>query len=134
MLYLFGSGAWKGIRKVVKIGYTRDLEKRKNQYRLHNPLGEIISTREGSELDELRLHLRLYDFKVEFLDEWFYDEQPVFEVFEQSFEEIDEWLWKHRSETLLFPQIPLPGTLKRKLLDELQKKHRTITVEGEKLL
>lgn len=71
MLYLFGSGAWKGIRKVVKIGYTGDLEKRKNQYRLHNPLGEIISTREGSELDELRLHLRLYDFKVEFLDNGF---------------------------------------------------------------
>lgn len=29
MLYLFGSGAWKGIRKVVKIGYTGDLEKQK---------------------------------------------------------------------------------------------------------
>lgn len=134
MLYLFGSGSWKGPRKVVKIGHTNKLEERKEQYRLHNPLGELISTREGDLMDELRLHLRLYDFKVEFLEEWFYDEQPVFDVFEQSFEEIDKWLWEHRAETLLYPQIPRPGTLKRKLLDELQAKNRSVLVKGEKLL
>ena len=137
MLYLFGTGAWKNNRKALKIGYTDDIETRKNQYRLHNPLGEILKTREGDELDELRLHLRLFDHKVEFLDEWFYDEDEVFKVFDQPYEEINKWLWDNRIEnTLFYPTIPSPGTLKRKILDELRKKYggNSDNLEGQKNL
>lgn len=137
MLYLFGTGAWKNNRKALKIGYTDDIETRKNQYRLHNPLGEILKTREGDELDELRLHLRLFDHKVEFLDEWFYDEDEVFKVFDQPYEEINKWLWDNRIEnTLFYPTIPSPGTLKRKILDELRKKYgeNSNNLEGQKNL
>ena len=137
MLYLFGTGAWKNNRKALKIGYTDDIETRKNQYRLHNPLGEILKTREGDELDELRLHLRLFDHKVEFLDEWFYDEDEVFKVFDQPYEEINKWLWDNRIEnTLFYPTIPSPGTLKRKILDELRKKYggNGNNLEGQKNL
>ena len=136
MLYLFGSGAWKGNRKILKIGFTQDIETRKLQYKLHNPLGEMIKTREGTELDELRLHLRLFDFKVEFLDEWFYDEEEVFKVFDQEYEEINRWLWDNRLQTpLLYPTLPSPGTLKRKILDELRKKYGgSNNLEGQKNL
>ena len=137
MLYLFGTGAWKNNRKEIKIGYTDDIETRKNQYRLHNPLGEILKTREGDELDELRLHLRLFDHKVEFLDEWFYDEDEVFKVFDQPYEEINKWLWDNRiKNTLFYPTIPSPGTLKRKILDELRKKYggNGNNLEGQKNL
>lgn len=137
MLYLFGSGAWKNSRRIVKIGFTDNLEKRKTNYYHYNPLGEILSTREGTKKDELRLHLRLFDHRVEFLEEWFYDEQEVFDVFNEDYEKINEWLWERRTDTLLYPQIPLPGTLKRELLDDLRetfKRDNKEIINGEKLL
>lgn len=133
MIYLFGTGAWKNDRKALKIGFTDDIETRKQQYKLHNPLGEIIKTREGDELDELRLHLRLFDFKVEFLDEWFYDEEEVFKVFDQDYEEINKWLWDNRLENNLLYPIPSPGTMKRKILDEIKKKYGGV-IQGQKNL
>lgn len=135
MIYLYGSGAWSGNRKILKIGYTSDLELRKEQYKLHNPLGEFLNTREGDLKLELKLHLRLYDHKVEFLDEWFYDEEEVFKVFESDIEEIDKWLWENKAECLICPVIPLPGTLKREILDELRQKFsNSNNIEGTKFL
>lgn len=137
MIYLFGTGAWKNDRKAVKIGFSGNFDKRRKNYYHYNPLGEFLGEREGTEKDELRLHLRLYDHRVEFLEEWFYDEPEVFRVFqEDTYEDIDRWLWEHRGDTLLVPQIPLPGTLKREILDDLSKKFRgdSIMIEGEKLL
>ena len=134
MIYLFGTGAWKNDRKALKIGFTDDIETRKRQYRLHNPLGEIIKTREGNEEDELKLHLRLFDFKVEFLDEWFYDEEEVFKVFDQDYEEIDRWLWDNRlTNNLLYPTVPIKGTMKRKILDSLRNKYDGL-IQGQKNL
>lgn len=136
MLYLFGSGAWKNSRRVVKIGYTSDIDTRKQQYKLYNPLGEILDTREGDEILELKLHLRLIHFKVEFLDEWFFDEEPVFNIFKESEEDIDKWLWENKNDCLIYPTIPLPGTIKRKILDDLRDRFGTPhkQVEGVKLL
>lgn len=135
MLYLFGSGAWENNRRVVKIGFSDNMEKRRVNYNHYNPLGKFLGEREGDRKDELRLHLRLYDHRVEFLDEWFYDEEEVFRVFnEDSYDTINTWLWEHRGEVLLYPQIPLPGTLKRELLDDLQKINKSSNINGEKLL
>lgn len=135
MLYLFGSGAWENNRRVVKIGFSDNMEKRRVNYNHYNPLGKFLGEREGDRKDELRLHLRLYDHRVEFLDEWFYDEEEVFRVFnEDSYDTINTWLWEHRREVLLYPQIPLPGTLKRELLDDLQKINKSSNINGEKLL
>lgn len=135
MLYLFGSGSWRSNRKVLKIGYTDDLETRKNQYKLHNPLGEFIETREGDKELELKLHLRLYDHKVEFLEEWFYDEPEVLEAFKRSVEEIDSWLWENKMDCLIYPTIPEPGTMKRKILDDLKEKFsKDNNISGTKLL
>lgn len=135
MLYLYGSGSWENNRKIIKVGFTDDFEKRKQSYYLHNPLGKILDTREGDEILELKLHLRLVDYKVEFLDEWFYDEEPVFKIFQETVEEIDKWLWENRSQVLIYPTIPLPGTKKRKILDELRSKYsNAVSQEGTKLL
>lgn len=136
MLYLFGSGAWKNSRRALKVGFTDDFEKRKQQYKLYNPMGEMLDTREGDRLLEEKLHLRLIHYKVEFLDEWFYDEDPVFEIFKESIEEIDSWIWENRGECLFLPTLPSPGTLKRQILDELREKYGNPhkPVEGVKLL
>ena len=134
MLYLFGSGAWKNSRRVLKVGYTGDFDTRKQQYKLYNPLGEMLDTREGDEILELKLHLRLIHYKVEFLDEWFFDEDPVFEIFKSSVEDIDRWLWENRSDCFYSP-LPAIGTMKRTVLEDLKKKFSNeTTTEGIKLL
>jgi hypothetical protein len=122
MLYLYGSGSWENNRKILKVGFTDDIESREQAYKLHNPLGKMLDTREGDRILELKLHLRLKDWKVEFLDEWFYDEDPVFEIFNLDEEELDNWLWENKSTTLLDPIFPEQGTLKRLILDSLNEK------------
>jgi hypothetical protein len=122
MLYLYGSGAYKNDRKILKVGFTDDFDNREQSYKLHNPLGIMLDTREGNKLLELKLHLRLKDWQVEFLDEWFYDEPEVYEIFQHSEEDIDLWLWENKSEVLLNPFMPDQGTMKREVLDSLQLK------------
>lgn len=128
MLYLFGSGSWDNNRKIIKVGFSDDFDKRKLSYYHHNPLGKMINTREGTLLDELRLHLRLIDYRVDFLEEWFYGEdkdgEDIINIFNESYEEINKWLWENRQRTLYSPQLPAPGTLKRELLDELTKTYK----------
>lgn len=121
MLYLFGSGSWKDNQKFLKIGFTSDLESRKVQYKIHNPLGEFISVREGDEMLELKMHLRLLNNKADFLEEWFYDEKEVYDVFNSSEEDINRWLWENRGECLLYPSIPSPDSLKGLILKELRE-------------
>lgn len=133
MLYLFGSGSYKNDRKILKVGFTDDMKTRETQYKLHNPLGEFLGERPGTEITELKLHLRLQDYKVEFLDEWFYDEPDVHKIFSESEEKINSWLWEHRSE-IFFP-LPKSGSLKRKIYDELYGIYiGGNTVYGEKCL
>lgn len=121
MLYLFGSGSWKDNQKFLKIGFTSDLESRKVQYKIHNPLGEFISVREGDEMLELKMHLRLLNNKADFLEEWFYDEKEVYDVFNSDEEDINKWLWENRGECLLYPSIPSPDSLKGLILKELRE-------------
>ena len=59
MIYLFGTGSFKGETKSVKVGYTDNKEKRIKAYGMHNPKGEFLGWRPGDETLELKLHLRL---------------------------------------------------------------------------
>ena len=81
MIYLFGTGSFRGNEKIVKVGFTDDKEEREKAYLLHNPKGEFLGWRQGDKLMETKLHLRLKDFKQDFLDEWFYYEPEVEEIF-----------------------------------------------------
>lgn len=131
MLYLYGSGSYINDRKILKVGYTSDIETRKQQYLLHNPLGQFLDAREGDKILEEKLHLRLVDFKVEFLDEWFYDEPGVKEIFALCVEEIDKWLWDNRLD--VFYPFPTPGSIKRQIQEELGRKYRE-PLEGTKII
>ncbi len=133
MLYLFGTGAYKGDRKALKVGYTDDKKTREQHYNLHNPMGIFLGWRDGDELLELKLHIRLRDFKVEFLDEWFFNEPEVEEIFGQPENEIDKWLWENRTEYLLSEGIPKEGTMKARILDDLRSKFNGMIL-GEKAL
>lgn len=132
MIYLFGTGCWKTSEKIVKIGFTDDPGEREKAYLLHNPKGEFLGWREGGRELETKLHLRLKDFKQDFLDEWFYYEPEVEEVFGTPEPEIDKWLWENRLEVFFNPWMPEPGSKKRKIYDMLSQKYNKGKVEGEK--
>ena len=92
-------------------------------------MGEFIAWRDGDRTMELKLHLRLADYKVEFLDEWFYYEPEVETIFGSPVSDLNDWLWDNRG-TVFYP-LPKPGTLKRKIYDELSMlKQGSNVVEG----
>lgn len=117
MLYLFGTGSYDGQRKALKVGYTGSQDKRETDYGIHNPLGKFLVWREGDRKLEAKLHLRLQDYREDFLDEWFFDEDDVISIFSQSEEEIDKWL-KENAATVFSP-LPPPGSLKREIYEEV---------------
>lgn len=132
MLYLFGSGSYSSNRNALKIGFSDDMETREKHYSIYNPMGSILGTRDGDRLLELKLHLMLEDFKVEFLDEWFYDEDEVKRVFGLTENEIDQWIWENKSKVLLNPEWPKEGTMKYKILENLRKRFTGESIVGEK--
>ena len=103
MIYLFGTGSFKGETKSVKVGYTDNKEKRIKAYGMHNPKGEFLAWRPGDETLELKLHLRLQDWKEEFLEEWFVYDPEVERIFGQSEDEINRWLWENRLDVFYKP-------------------------------
>ena len=44
---------------LLKIGYTKDMDKRLKTYKTHNPLVELIDMKEGKTYDEFYLHNKL---------------------------------------------------------------------------
>lgn len=121
MIYMFGSGSFKNGEKAVKIGFTENKDERESAYFLHNPLGQFLGWREGDKKLELKLHLRLKDFKETFLDEWFYYEPPVLDIFNETEEQINEWLWKNKDDIFYSPTLPTFGSLKWEIFMELRE-------------
>lgn len=121
MIYLFGTGSWDGTRKALKIGYSETQLEREIAYDLHNPLGKFLAWREGDRVLELKLHLCLMDYKEDFRDEWFFNEDKVLEIFSWSIDKIDSWLWENRGRIFL-EKLSNPNTLKGKILKELMDK------------
>ena len=100
MIYLIRSHG-KGESSLLKIGYTDSLEARNYSYIEHNPLLEIIDTREGDEELELTLQLRFSYHKADILKEWFSDEKEIIDHFQDTLDDIDMWLWIHREDVFL---------------------------------
>jgi hypothetical protein len=124
MLYLFGTGSFKYNFKAAKVGYTNNKKERETAYKLHNPLGEFIAWREGDKALEEKLHMRLIDYKQDFLDEWFYYDEDVLKIFNLPENEIDEWLWTNRYRVFYDGYfLVAPGTLKRKIFDSLRRQY-----------
>jgi hypothetical protein len=131
MIYLFGSGSYKDQGKYVKVGYTGNREERELAYLLHNPLGEFLGWREGDKDLETKLHLRLGQYKAPLLEEWFYDEPEVLEVFGQSEGDIDRWLWDNRGE--IFYPVPKEGR-KKKIYNSLKNRYGGSPIEETRFL
>lgn len=97
MIYLIRSHG-KGDSSLLKIGYTDSLQARNYSYIEHNPLLEILDTREGNEELECTLQLRFLYYKADILKEWFLDDSDILKHFQDSIDDIDMWLWIHRDD------------------------------------
>ena len=97
MIYLIRSHG-KGDSSLLKIGYTDSLQARNYSYIEHNPLLEILDTREGNEELECTLQLRFLYYKANILKEWFLDDSDILKHFQDSIDDIDMWLWIHRDD------------------------------------
>ena len=100
MLYLIRS--YGKTTSILKIGFTKNLPKRLEQYFHTSPLYDFISTREGDEILEKLLHYYLYFLGYQFkrngkLDEWFIDCSEVYQLFHMSQESLEKKIWKHRN-------------------------------------
>ena len=97
MIYLIRSHG-KGETSLLKIGYTDSPKARNYSYIEHNPLLEILDTREGDEELELTLQLRFSYHKANVLKEWFLDEEEIKKHFQDPLDNLDMWLWIHRED------------------------------------
>ena len=92
-------------------------------------------TPEGEAAVERIFKPKFKDFKPDFLDEWFYYEPEVEEIFGLPEHEIDKWLWENRNDVFFDPWLPEAGSKKRKIYDELNSKYgENRSVLGDKAL
>lgn len=108
MLYLIRTFG-RGKETALKVGFTDDNRNRSNQYKLHNPLYEPISTREGGLYEETKMHLYLtaLNLKRNILKEWFEDCPETLTQFHASIGKINRTIWKNRSR--LFTRADFKG-------------------------
>lgn len=85
MLYLIKSPSNCG--KILKIGYTNNIEKRLKSYKSDNPDSELLATREGDEDFEHKLHKYFHRFKYTLGREWFYYNEEIVDEFSTIQEE-----------------------------------------------
>lgn len=85
MLYLIKSPGNCG--KILKIGYTNNIEKRLKSYKSDNPDSELLATREGDEAFEHKLHKYFHRFKYTLGREWFYYNEEIVDEFKTIQEE-----------------------------------------------
>lgn len=101
MLYLIRSYGPRN-RSILKVGFTDDIEARKNQYFFHNPLFQVISVREGDLILEGLIHRYLYFLDLQYkhgerLREWFDNDSEVLRVFHLSRETLERLVWRNRN-------------------------------------
>ena len=121
MLYLIRSFG-RGSKSYLKIGFSDNLDNRLRQYRIHNPQFELISLRQGTQEDEMLLHmfLDIKGYRTNFLNEWFIDCPEVLTLFHVSIDnKLKKILWINR--TLLFKIDDFCNPQKRDLFKNLQK-------------
>lgn len=123
MLYLIRSFG-RGGKSYLKVGYSDNIADRMTQYKIHNPLFEIISQRQGSQDEELilQMYLGIMGFKADFLNEWFKDDSEVITIFHKSFKygKLEKVVWKNREKIFRIEDFNNPR--KRKIFEYLRKR------------
>lgn len=113
----------RGGKSYVKIGWTDNIDKRQRTYKTDNPLYEPISTREGDELLEKKLHLFLTSLGVKagFMNEWFIDVPEINTYFHSTIGKLNKTIWKNRDNLFTVSDIKDSGhNIKRKIYEELR--------------
>lgn len=120
-LYLIRSFGKGSNKTALKVGFTDNLKSRLINYRSQNPFFELISTRQGSELDECRVHLYLtaLNYKTNFLNEWFVDCDDILQLFHKSYEKMNEVIWRFRDKLFSLSDIE-SNNIKSKVYEELR--------------
>lgn len=121
MLYLIRTYGIGG-KSYLKVGFTDNIQNRLNQYKIHNPLLELISTREGTQDEELmvQLYLQTQDLKANFLNEWFVEDSKVCDIFHKPIQgkKFKKVLWRNRE--LLFTPEDFNNPRRRKIYESLR--------------
>lgn len=134
MLYLIRSFG-RGGKSYLKVGYSDSLGNRMGQYRIHNPLFELIATREGSQEDELLIHLYLeaLGYKVDILNEWFMDTPEILSRFHDNIQsKVLRKVWRNRES--LFTIADFNNPLRKKIFERLRStfgKSRKYSIDRE---
>ena len=68
---------------LLKIGYTKDIDKRLKTYKTHNPLIELIDIKEGKSIDESNLHNLLKQYSFEDSKEWFVENSEIYRIWKE---------------------------------------------------
>ena len=120
-LYLIRTFGRSAKKTALKVGYTSDLKNRIDSYKYHNPFSELISTREGSNLDEVRVHtyLNSLGYKLDVLNEWFKDVDDVIQLFHKPFETMNGVIWKNRDNLFTINDFKSENIM-NKLYEELK--------------
>lgn len=86
MLYLIED------RDYLKIGYAKNIKDRMSNYKLHNCYAKLLSSKEGSMINEKELHELCKEWHYQ--GEWFYNVPEVKQIFEEydSFDE-SKYIW-----------------------------------------
>ena len=124
MLYLIKSYGSRN-RSILKVGFTDDIEARKNQYFSHNPFSQVISVREGDLILEGLIHRYLYFLNLQYkhgerLKEWFDNDSEVWRVFHLSRETLERLVWKNRDKIF---DMKSPSPFDYSLFEALYKKN-----------
>lgn len=129
-LYLIRTFGRSANKTALKVGYSSDLKNRIDSYKYHNPFSELIATREGSNLDEARVHtyLKSLGYKLDFLNEWFVDVDDVVQLFHKSFETMNEVIWKNRDNLFTINDFKNENIM-NKLYEELKLIQNPVTIK-----
>ena len=119
MLYLIRSFGI-GKQSALKVGFTDSMVSRLGQYKIHNPFFELISTRRGSQDDELLLHLYLEarGYKARFLNEWFLDCPEIYTIFHKPMYSLRSLVWRCRGDLFSIDDFKNPS--RRRLYEDLR--------------
>lgn len=125
MLYLIED------RDYLKIGYTKDINSRWKNYQLHNCYAKLISTKEGSRMDEIKLHDLCKDYSYK--GEWYYNCEEVKNIF-NTFEEFTQQEINHFKQIVTFRFINIAScyTIEPNVSDKMLEKIKYFVNNGDK--
>ena len=103
MLYLLKSPTFDSGKVLYKVGFSDDFDRRFQSYQSANPEIELITIREGDELDEYLSHKFLHRLKnIEFVkNEWYkvlFKDERLLEFFKTDSLTLRKYLWNNRED------------------------------------